>query len=140
MRFALPINFDKIGIRNAAVFPEPNRVILVKIFLKKKLLEDNLKHTSLCTRKNIMPFKNSWNTVSLNRSGYFIPRKYGLEFFKNGKGKGKGKNLPCQSDVFQHHWMKFSPIELFKSQVNSCSKEELTLEAQRDWILKGFVK
>jgi hypothetical protein len=66
---ALPISFDKMGMRKAAVFPEPVNTS-EQSFLNVRKIPHEL--TSLGTGQQIVSLVNGRNTVPLNRSWQLV--------------------------------------------------------------------
>ena len=83
---ALPISFDKVGIRYAAVLPEPAMVIRGHSITGGKAT-----HTSLCHSDYIMVRQNSGQAVGLDR---------------------RRDTVSAKLYVFKHHRVKASIIEL----------------------------
>ena len=98
---ALPINFDKVGIRYAAVFPEP-----VMVVRSHHITGENATHTSLCYSDHIMVRQNGGQAV-------------GLDWRRD--------TVSAELYVLQHHRVKSRIIELINvSSLDQNERESVT--------------
>jgi len=84
---AFPISFDNVGIKKAAVFPEPAYIGQ----LSNRIFGSRLKHTCLSYSNYVTAHQNGWQTVGLDRCGNLVA---------------------TQLNVLQHDRMQPSVLEL----------------------------
>jgi len=110
---ALPISLDKMGIKKAAVFPEPENHSRLAVKLQKEDMEDNgYQLTCLSTSNNIVALEDGWQTILLNRSGNIVS---------------------CQLHILQHSRMKSSVLEIAnRSNTNTALLSDIKLGNSKD--------
>jgi hypothetical protein len=70
--FAFPINLDRIGIKKAAVLPDPVEKISHVVVNKDARL------TGLSSGYQIISFEDGWQSVALNWSGNLVTGKLNI--------------------------------------------------------------